>query len=257
MFNDYNEFTPQNVMVQYFSPNPSSRPIKKSPYVASSSEWSYLASFTNELDPCNWGCKTIIRGPDWIKSTWADIRKYLHQMFVQYHRSGQHDPDMDEWMSEKENKCWARAAGWKTRETNNVIRHQQAMIYSIAVLNLCDFESIGCKMPKGTRFDASINNGSTVEKHRVRKRKSNGDKENKKPKVNGSIEAIALAITNGSAREAKMSALCLLLEYGSTADKQKAREELSAIAHASVQSNVGTEDSTNVDVADSDDDESL
>ena len=111
-------------------------------------------------------------------------------------------------------------------------------------------------MPKGTEVDASINDGSTMEKHRIRKRKSKADKENKKPKVNGSTEAITLAITNGSAREAKMSALRLLLEFGSTANKQKAWEELSAIAYASVQSNVGTEDSTNVDVLDSDEDES-
>jgi hypothetical protein len=62
-------------------------------------------------------------------------------MFVQYHRSGQHDPEMDEWR-------WARAAGWKTPGTNNIIPHQQAMIYSIAVLDLCDFKSIGHKMPR-------------------------------------------------------------------------------------------------------------
>jgi hypothetical protein len=30
----------------------------------------------------------------WIKSTWNDVRKYLHAVFVMYNRSGQHDPDM-------------------------------------------------------------------------------------------------------------------------------------------------------------------
>jgi hypothetical protein len=88
-------------------------------------------------------------------------------MFVQYHRSGQHDTEMDEWMSEKEKKRWARAAGWKTPGTNNVIRHQQVMIYSIAVLDLCDFESIGHKMPKGTGVDASLNDGAVVANHKV------------------------------------------------------------------------------------------
>jgi len=62
---------------------------------------------------------------------------------VQYNRSGQHDDDKDEWLSEKENKRWARAAAWKTPGSNNVIRHQQAMIYSIALMDQCDFESIG------------------------------------------------------------------------------------------------------------------
>jgi hypothetical protein len=64
LFNNYNEFTPQNIMVPYVSLNANSRPVKKTPYAASSSEWSYLASFTHEVDPCNWGCRGIIRGPD-------------------------------------------------------------------------------------------------------------------------------------------------------------------------------------------------
>jgi hypothetical protein len=52
MFNDYDAFCPQNVMVQYVA-GPGGSPVKKSPYMASSPEWSYLASFTHELDPCN------------------------------------------------------------------------------------------------------------------------------------------------------------------------------------------------------------
>ncbi len=226
MFNNYDEFCPQNVMVQYVAGN-GGMPVKKTPYAPSSSEWSYLASFTHELDPCNVSRRNIIRGPDWVKSTWSDIRKYLHQMFTQYHRSGQHDPDMDEWMSEKENRRWARAAGWKAPGTNNVVRHQQAMIYSIAVLDLCDFESIGRKMPKGTGVDSSVNDGAVVQKHKRKKRKKKGSESS-----NGADTAyIALAISDGNAREAKMSALRLLFEFGSEEDKAKAREELCSIAY--------------------------
>jgi hypothetical protein len=83
-------------------------------------------------------------------------------MFVQYNRSGQHDDDKDEWLSEKENRRWARAVSWKNTGTNSIIRHQQAMIYSIALLDICDFESIGRKMPKGAGVDASINDSSVA-----------------------------------------------------------------------------------------------
>jgi hypothetical protein len=81
IYNDYDNFLPQNLMVQYVSVSRNSRPVKKCPYVASSAEWSYLATFTHELDPANLSRKNIIRGPDWIKATWGEVRKYLHQVF--------------------------------------------------------------------------------------------------------------------------------------------------------------------------------
>ena len=80
IFNDYNSFQPQNLMVQYVSQSPNSRPIKKFPYVASSSEWAYLSTFTHELDPTNLSRRNILRGADWIKTTWGEVRKYLHQV---------------------------------------------------------------------------------------------------------------------------------------------------------------------------------
>jgi hypothetical protein len=42
------------------------------------------------------------------------------------------------------------------------------MIYSIAVLDICDFEAIGRKMPSGTGVDATLDNGAVVGKHRKR-----------------------------------------------------------------------------------------
>ncbi len=143
-------------MVHYATPAVSGRPSKVCPYQASASEWSYLATFIYELDPSNVSRKNIIPGPDWIKMQWADIHKNLHQMFIQYNRSGQHDADMDEWGSEKECRQWARAASWRTPGSNTVIRFQQAMIYSICLFDLCEFEFIGRKMPKGSGVDCSL-----------------------------------------------------------------------------------------------------
>ncbi len=80
IFNDYDGFQPQNLMVQYTTLSPNSRPVKKCPYVTSSSEWAYLAAFTHDVDPTNVTRRNIIRGPDWIKSTWGEVRRYLHQV---------------------------------------------------------------------------------------------------------------------------------------------------------------------------------
>jgi hypothetical protein len=55
-------------MVRCATPAAGGRPSKVCPYQASASEWSYLATFTHELDPSNVSCKNIIRGPDWIKT---------------------------------------------------------------------------------------------------------------------------------------------------------------------------------------------
>jgi hypothetical protein len=113
IFNDYSLFTPQNVMVQYVSRG-NERPAKKQPYEPSSSEWATLANHCHDIEPTN-TCRThIIRTEAWIKETWNDCRKYLHQTFIQYNRSGQHDSEMDEWCSQKELERWVRATNYKT-----------------------------------------------------------------------------------------------------------------------------------------------
>jgi hypothetical protein len=80
LFNDYDRFQPQNLMVQYVNAAPHSRPVKKCPFAASSAEWAYLSTFTHELDPTNLSRQNIIRGADWIKTTWGEVRRYLHQV---------------------------------------------------------------------------------------------------------------------------------------------------------------------------------
>ena len=120
-FNDYESFQPQNVMVQYVCHSPNSLPIKKQPYQASCAEWSALANHCHDIEPTNLSRKSIVRGEAWIKETWNDCRKYLHQTFQQYHRSGQHDAEMDEWCSPKELNRWVRATTWKTPGQNSII----------------------------------------------------------------------------------------------------------------------------------------
>ncbi len=87
-------------MVNYVLMGSNSMPVKKQPYQANSSEWAYLANYTHNLEPTNLSRQKIIRGVDWIKSTWTDCRKYLHQMFLQYNHSGQNDSEKDEWGSQ-------------------------------------------------------------------------------------------------------------------------------------------------------------
>ena len=108
------------------------------------------------------------------------------------------------------------------------------MIYSIALLDQCDFESIGCKMPNGSGVDASLNDGATAPKHKPKKspkdavKKQGGDSDAKRSR------ALTNAIEAGSEREAKMKALHLFLEFGDDAEKQRAKQELGRIAFPSV-----------------------
>jgi hypothetical protein len=72
IFNDYESFRPQNLMVKYVSRGPNEHPVKKMPYQASETEWAYLSNFTHDLVPTNLSRQGIIRGEDWIKATWTD-----------------------------------------------------------------------------------------------------------------------------------------------------------------------------------------
>lgn len=85
-------------------------------------------------------------------------------------------------------------------------------------------------------IDASINDGTLAPKHKVRKRTTSRGtgKENKKPK-GGKKNGIASPLVLGSVREAKLSALCLFLEFGSADEKMKAKQELHSIAYGVAQ----------------------
>ncbi len=82
--------------------------------LVSCSDWATLAYHFHDIDPTNYARKHIIHGEAWIMETWNDCQKYLHQIFIQYNCSGQHDSEMDEWCSEKESERWVRATTYKT-----------------------------------------------------------------------------------------------------------------------------------------------
>jgi len=52
---------------------------------------------------------------------------------------------------------------------NSIIHFLSAMVYSLAILDQSDFESIGRQMPSGTRVDASLADGTTNTKKRKRR----------------------------------------------------------------------------------------
>jgi hypothetical protein len=166
-------------MVQYVSTGTNSPPVKKQPYFASSSEWAYLSNYLYHLEPTNFSRKHIIRGADWIESTLLDCRRYLHVMFMQYHCSGQNDKDKDAWGSQTEYKHWVCMAHWKNAGSNSVLQYTKAMINSVTILDLCDFQSIICKMPHGQGVDGTVNDGTVAPKHRIKKR-ATSHKEKKK-----------------------------------------------------------------------------
>lgn len=231
IFNDYQGFHPQNVMVQYVSRGSQRRPVKKQPYQPSSPEWAVLANHCHDIEPTNESRRHIIRAEDWIKETWNDCRKYLHQTFLQYNRSGQHDPDRDEWCSQKELERWVRATTWKTAGANSVIRFPTAMVYSIAVLEEGDFDSIGRQMPSGTGVDASMDGAATTGKKRKKrgKYKKHNKRNNNDDAANNNT--IATVIESIGSNEARMSALRLLIEFGSAAEKRQALQEVKALAY--------------------------
>lgn len=123
MFNDYDSFQPQNLMVQYKNDPGASHPVKVFPYKPSSSEWAYLATKTHELEPTNMTRKHILRDAGWIKSHWTEARKQLHLMYLSYERSGKHDAQKDDWGSEAEYRRWAKQAEYRIPGNNAVIRY--------------------------------------------------------------------------------------------------------------------------------------
>jgi hypothetical protein len=103
----------------------------------------------------------MIHGEDWVKEIWNNCRKYLHQTFIQYHQSGQHDSEMDEWCSKKLYR-WVRATIYKTPGQNSVICFPTAMVYSICMLDIVEFRGIGRQMLSGTGIDASLQGATTA-----------------------------------------------------------------------------------------------
>jgi hypothetical protein len=126
-------------------------------------------------------------------------------MYINYNRSGQHDDDKDEWGSVKELCHWSRVAKWIPSKAGSIIRFTSSMMFTIAVLDICNFEGIGRKMPKGTGLDATMDNGAVVGEHKKRKRKTKTSTSN--------VADIVRAFEQSEEREDKRYALRMLLEF--------------------------------------------
>jgi hypothetical protein len=69
IYNDYNSFTPQNLMVQYVAGGYDQHPLKKTPFVPSSAEWAMLANETHDIEPSNLLRHSVLHEEAWIKTT--------------------------------------------------------------------------------------------------------------------------------------------------------------------------------------------
>jgi len=105
------------------------------------------------------------------------------------------------------------------------------MVYSIAVLEQKDFESIGRQMPSGTGVDASMD-GDTGRGQKRKKRgkykKKNDTGNNSGNDNNNGIAAVIESIGN---HESKLSALRLLIEFGNPTEKRQALLEVKKLAY--------------------------
>jgi len=117
------------------------------------------------------------------------------------------------------------------------------MVYSIAILEQSDFESIGRQMPSGTGIDASLADGSTSTRKRKKRGKNHRNSNNNVNNNNaGSIASVIASIGNS---ESRLQALRILIEYGFPAEKRDALAEVRAMAQlttatASMTSGAGT-----------------
>ena len=117
------------------------------------------------------------------------------------------------------------------------------MVYSIAILEQSDFESIGRQMPSGTGIDASLADGSTSTRKRKKRGKNHRNSNNNVNNNNaGSIASVIASIGNS---ESRLQALRILIEYGTPAEKRDALAEVRAMAQlttatASMASGAGT-----------------
>jgi len=108
------------------------------------------------------------------------------------------------------------------------------MIYSIAVLEQADFDGIGRQMPKGTGADNSVAVADAdTETTQARKNRKKRGPYKKRPANNNTVDddGMMKALREGTQTEAKLSALRLLLEYGSEEQRKKAMKQIDAVAY--------------------------
>jgi len=113
---------------------------------------------------------------------------------------------------------------------NSIIHFLSAMVYSLAILDQSDFESIGRQMPSGTRVDASLADGTTNTKKR--KRRGEYKKKDHHNGYNNDNNNLATVIEGIGNSESWIAALCILIEFGMVEEKRQALAEVRSLAFA-------------------------
>jgi hypothetical protein len=104
-----------------------------------------------------------------------------------------------------------------------MVRYPTVMMYSICLLDEGDFEGIGRQMPSGTGIDNSVVDGDGAACAKRRKGKYRATvRENDK----NSSQLLLQTLEGGTKSETKMTALRLMLEFGSNSQKANAMKEV-------------------------------
>jgi hypothetical protein len=102
-FNDYTNFSPQNMACKYHDINEVPAMVK--PFQPRSDEVAVLAKIVYDIDSPDITRAQILRDVSWIKEKWTLMKTTLACVFKDFDRSGQMTPSEEaevEWLSEKE-----------------------------------------------------------------------------------------------------------------------------------------------------------
>lgn len=105
-FNDYDGFTPINMLIAHREVNGKLVPL--APYRCVCPEFTAFTKVCHDLKPTDMDRRNIMRDGPWIKEWWKKMKKVLSDTFNDFNRSGQHSgrSDMDyDWFSPQEQVC--------------------------------------------------------------------------------------------------------------------------------------------------------
>jgi len=150
IFNDYVNFTPQNLMVKYIM-GPNGKSIMKTP-VQPEQEWKYIYQKCHDIEPTNYARAEIKRDGDWIKMHWTQMRRILSGLFENFNRSGR-QCEKGDWSNVEELQAWEQHAMYNA---NTHVKFPSAVVYSVCLFEKNDFHGMSRRMEEGTGKDRSI-----------------------------------------------------------------------------------------------------
>ena len=231
IYNDYENFRPQNYLIGYKHDDKTNRPVPVVPWVSASPDTETLFSKCKDLNPCDDSRANTHRDGAWIKDYWTKLRGFLSLIYVDYERSGKNNNKEGEgeieWMGIGEQARWVYHAGTKNR------LNDQVTTYSYGLLDQADFEdSLGKEMQKGTGVDSSLS-GQKISSSGKRKgkRKLGGRARDREPERDTDLTSI---IADALSMDNERQSMSLLLQFGDAKDKANALQRLRQLANRSV-----------------------